>query len=68
MAFENKDEALNKEGINEEKAKFSINRLSVSFVKPELVPSVTIEMRYEDSKKETGPQNSRYVWDEVFDL
>lgn len=68
IAIENKNEVLNEEGINAKKSTFSINKLSVEFVKPELLPGVLINMKHESESKETNPKNSGYAWDQGFEL
>jgi len=68
LAAENKNEVLNSEGISEKNAYLSLNRLSLQFTKPELIPGVSISMRYENESQSTPPQNSGYTWEDSYEL
>jgi hypothetical protein len=70
MAFENKTEKLNAEGINESKATFYITINSLEFTNPtEMKPGVFIVLKYLDvNPQQTKKQNSGYEWNEKFEM
>ena len=69
MAFDNKNEKLNSEGINEAMSKFYITINSVEFTDSKSGSSaVSVALRYEDVLKRTKKLNSGFVWNEKFEL
>ena len=69
QAFENKNENLNSDGINENISKFHITILSVEFTNSIITkPGVAVQMWYEDIVFRTKKQNSVYAYNEKFEL
>ncbi len=68
-AFDNKNEILNAEDINENQAKFFITVNSLQFTNPNVMkPGVAVGLRFQDVMQKTSKQNSGYSWDEKFEL
>ncbi len=69
FSFENKNEKLNVEGINEQKARFYITINHLEFTNPnDMRPGVCVALKYLNQNNKTRKQNSGYVWDEKFEL
>ena len=69
LAFENKGENLNSDGIDEKNAKFFITVDSLTFTDPnEMKPGVAINIKFNGEVQKTRKQNSGYVWNEKFEL
>lgn len=63
LVIENKNEILNEEGVNQEKAKFFINNIILEFNNIKLYPRVSVNMYCGNESVETPPQNSGYKWE-----
>ena len=68
LAFDNKNETLNKEGINESNAKFTIFLKSIEFVNTERHSGVYIQIKFGNEKKSTTKQNNNFEWNQTFEL
>jgi len=68
LAFENKNETLNTDGLNDQ-ATFFITINSLEFTDPnEMREGVSISLRFENEVKKTRRQNSGYTWNDKFEL
>jgi len=68
-AFEFKNEILNKEGLNESRAKFNILVKSIEFTNPnERHSGVYLEIKLGDERRNTNKQNNNFEWNQFFEL
>jgi hypothetical protein len=64
----NKNEILNEEGINQEKARLVLKDINIEFKRLELYPGVSIDFSFDGVVKQTSSQNSGYYWDDEINL
>lgn len=68
LGFENKNEILNKDGLNEARAKLTVMIKSIEFVNTERHTGVYVSVKFLEETKNTSKQNNGFEWDQMFEL